>query len=127
MGEFRKSFDKKRSTPSLKIYCVLLILFMKFYPIAEKDILWFGDVVEALAMFRKPKEIKLEAVDADKNCGFEIYCDELKKEYKRILSSDVWRFAEGNGDYSLCPSYSQVIPQLMIRDWIAYEIYSYQN
>ena len=83
---------------------------MKFYPIAEKDILWFGDVIEALAMFRKPKEIKLEAVDADKNRGFDIYCDELKKEYKMILSSDEWRFAEGNGDYSLCPSYSQVIP-----------------
>ena len=109
LSDFRKSFDREKSLPCLKINCNRLILFMKFYPVAEKDIIWFGEVIEALAAVKRPKEIKLteeSLLSPDKAL------DGLKEEYERILSvnRDKWRFTMANGDYSLCPSYSRIIP-----------------
>lgn len=89
---------------------------MKFYPVAEKDLIWFEEVIEALQLMKKPKEIKLEAREDGDKCGFSGYCEGLKEEYKRIFgegspsSVSAWRFSESNYDYSLCPSYSSVIP-----------------
>lgn len=106
LTEFRKSFDREKSLPCLKIYCNRLILFIKLYPVAEKDIIWFGEVIDALNCLKKPKEIKLEAAEITDDPDYE-----LKMEYDRILNgSGKWRYTEANRDYSLCPSYSQLIP-----------------
>ena len=76
------------------------------YPVAEKDIIWFGEVIDALNCLKKPKEIKLEAAEITDDPDYE-----LKMEYDRILNgSGKWRYTEANRDYSLCPSYSQLIP-----------------
>ena len=109
MIEFRKSFDREKALPCLKIHCNRLILFMKFYPVAEKDIIWFGEVIEALTVLRRPKEIKLRdetvMISNDHECLIE-----LKEEYERILGQGKWRYTTANYDYSLCPSYSKVLP-----------------
>lgn len=108
MGEFRKSFDKERSSPCIKIYCHRILLFLKFFPVAEKDIIWFEEVLEALSALKKrklkEKEIK-NFGDYNANTKF------LKEEYEKIIKRTIgkWRFSEGNSDYNLCPTYSQVL------------------
>ena len=81
---------------------------MKFYPVAEKDIFWFGEVIEGINLLKKFKEIKI----GNKDCDIQ----DLKKEYERIIkraSTKKWRFSEANFNYNLCPSYSklQIVPE----------------
>ena len=115
--------------PCLKIYCNRLALFMKFYPVAEKDIIWFGEVIEGLNTLKKIKELKLtkaigiKTTENNTNIETEKSTDKvtvnaavLVEEYENILKRigcGKWRFSEANFNYNLCPSYSriQLIPE----------------
>ena len=107
MGELRKSFDKEKSSLCIKIYCHRILLFLKLFPVAAKDVIWFEEVLEALSVLRKKKlkEIKNKNIDDYTDTKF------LKEEYEKIIkrSNGKWRFTEGNSDYNLCPTYSQVL------------------
>jgi myotubularin-related protein 6/7/8 len=81
------------------------MLFIKLYPVVEKDIVWFGEVIDGLNGLTRPLEIKL-ALKADN-----LKCSTLAKEYERMTRncSDGWRFSEVNFDYTLCPTYSRTM------------------
>lgn len=91
---------------------------MKFYPVSQKDIIWFGEVIEGLNNLKKIKEIKIKRnqVNSSDKIIYKKFDHDLIEEYEKILlriNSGKWRFSEANFNYSLCPSYSkiQLIPE----------------
>lgn len=86
---------------------------MKFYPVAQKDIIWFSEVIEGLNNLKKIEEIKiLKYSEIGHNYIDHYNNNNLQREYENILlriNGGKWRFSESNLKYNLCPSYSKIL------------------